>query len=231
MTRLFVAGATGFLGRAIAQQDSAQHEVELVLQARPGSRGRAHLGDDARVCEVDLADEDALVTAMAGCDAVLQLIGTTRARFKEVGDYEAVDYGTTVQLVEAAKRASAGRCHFLHVSSAGAGRAVGEYLKWKRRAEEVAEQSGLDVTITRPSVIGGDKQFPDRKPFEAMGALLRGFSETPLSGWALDLRPMNVQLLALVLLRIARDRAPLGLVKGRGLWSIAKKNDLYPWVR
>ena len=61
--------------------------------------------------------------------------------------------------------------------------------------------------------------------------MLRGFSETPVSGWSLDLRPMNVQLLARVLLRIARDHAPLGVVKGRGLWRIAKENDLYPWVR
>lgn len=229
MTRLFVAGATGFLGRAIAKQDVAQHGVELVLQARPGSAGRARLGDDRRICEVDLADADGLSASFRECDAVLQLIGTTRARFAEGGDYEKVDYGTTVQLVEAAKRAQVG--HFVLVSSAGPERGGGAYLAWKRRAEKAVRDSGLDATITRPSFIGGDAEFPERKSHEALGAFLRGLSETPLSRWTMDYRPMNVQLLALVLLRIARDRAPIGLVKGRSLWRIAKEHNLYPWVR
>lgn len=227
--RLFVAGATGFLGRALAAQDPEEHGVDLVLQARPGSRGRKHLEGDERLREVDLEDRDALEGALRECDAVIQLIGSRKKRFDEIGDYEAVDYGTTATLVGAARRT--GIDHFVMVSSVGAGRPVGAYLKWKKKAEDVVRDSGIAATVTRPGWLGGDKEFPDRAGFEGAGAFLRGFSDTPLSGWALDLRPMNVQLVAKVHLRIVRDREPLGVVKGRGLWRIAKEHDLYPWVR
>jgi NADH dehydrogenase len=227
--RVFVAGATGFLGRAMTELDPAEHGCELVLQVRPGSSSRQRLADDARVVEVSLEDEDALAQAMAGCDSVVQLIGTTRARFADNGDYEAVDYGTTVKLVAAAERA--GVEQFVFLSSVGAGTGLGRYFHFKREAERAVRASAMTSTCLRAPWIGGDKEHPERRSFAAIGAFLRGFADTPLGGPALDLRPMNVVLQARVILHVVREGGPTGVLRGRRMWELAKDNHLYEWTR
>ena len=78
----------------------------------------------------------ALTEGMRGCDAVVQLIGTVKARFAD-GDYDDIDYGTTVALGEAAKAAGVPR--LLLLSSVGAGSARGSYLAVKRKTESWVE--------------------------------------------------------------------------------------------
>ncbi|MFZ9888550.1 MAG: NAD(P)H-binding protein [Myxococcota bacterium] len=225
----FVAGATGFTGRAMAAQDPARHDVELRLQVRPGSRGGHKLEQDRRVVSVDLADRIALEDALLGVDCVVQLIGTVRARFAETGDYEAVDYGTTLRLLDAAKLRQVP--HFLLVSSVGAGHPIGEYLRWKKRTEDAVRQSGLPYTIVRPSYLAGDEMFPERAQLSATSAFLRGFSESMFGGGlAADLRPINIQVLARVLLSLVRDGATRRVLVGRHLWHIAREQRLYDFV-
>src|SRR6478609_12072489 len=115
----FVAGATGYTGKAMFEELSRQ---KTGWTARPHARSAGKL-DGAVVC--DPRDVAALTDGMRGCDAVVQLIGTVRARFDE-GDYDAIDYGTTVALGEAAKAAGVPR--LLLLSSVGAASARGKYL-------------------------------------------------------------------------------------------------------
>src|SRR5688572_27127495 len=141
----FVAGATGYTGRVLVEE-LAQHPT---WKARPHARAPGKFAD-AVVC--DPRDANALAEGMRGCDAVVQMIGTVRKNFDQ-GDYEAIDYGTTVALVEAAKQAGVPR--ILLLSSVGAGSARGRYLAVKRKTEEHVEASGLEHTIFRPSFIAG----------------------------------------------------------------------------
>src|SRR5262249_26305853 len=141
----FVAGATGYTGRALLQEIQKSE-----WKARPHARSAGNL-PGAVVC--DPRDVAALTEGMRGCDAVVQLIGTVRANFAE-GDYDAIDYGTTVALGEAARAAGVPR--LLLLSSVGAGKPRGRYLQVKRKTEEWVERSGLEYTIVRPSFIGGE---------------------------------------------------------------------------
>jgi hypothetical protein len=71
--RVFVAGATGFIGRALVprlQRDG--HSV--VVWARSDTRALALLGADIDVVSV-AAGQEALVTALSRCDAVVNLAG------------------------------------------------------------------------------------------------------------------------------------------------------------
>lgn len=226
----FVAGATGFTGRAVARQDAEAHGVDLKLQVRPGSRGRAALGSDPRVVEVSLDDEDALVSALRGCDAILQLIGTVRARFDDETSYESVDYGTTLKLLAAGQKA--GVRHFVLLSSVGAGLGLGSYLSWKKRTEQAVRESGLGWTIVRPSYLAGDAELTERRELLALSAFLRGLSEAPIGGaLAANLRPINIQVLARVLLHLVRAGPQRRVLLGADLWRIAREEGLYPVVR
>jgi uncharacterized protein YbjT (DUF2867 family) len=226
----FVAGATSFTGRALAAQDAERYGVELRLQVRPHSRARDKLKADPRVFEVDVQDRVSLEDALVGVDCVVQLIGTVRARFAETGDYEAVDYGTTARLIDAAKLR--GAPHFLLLSSVGAGVGVGQYLKWKQRTEALVKGSGLPYTIVRPSYLAGDEQFKERAALPGTSAFLRGFSDSIFGGeLAADIRPINIQLLARVFLHLIAEGPQNRVLRGRHLWRIARDNELYDYVR
>lgn len=111
----FVAGATGFVGRAVVTALVARG-VTTIAHVRPDSRElddwRRKLG--AAGAEVDTSpwDEAALTATLRarGVTHVLCLIGTTRGRAKKdgvVGDiYEVIDVGLTRMRSGAPSRAA-----------------------------------------------------------------------------------------------------------------------------
>jgi len=203
MPTAFVAGATGYTGRALMELFATE---KTEWKPRPHARAAGKL-DGAVVC--DPHDVKALTDGMRGCDAVVQLIGTVRARFAE-GDYDDIDYGTTVALGEAAKAAGVPR--LLLLSSVGAGSARGAYLKAKRKTEEWVEGSGLEYTIVRPSVIGGE----GRRGNQVLGALMSPFP---------SLRGIEVHELARLFLRALerRDQVRNQILEGKSLWKLLRE--------
>jgi hypothetical protein len=71
--RIFLTGATGFLGRALVLL-ARREGHEVVAWVRSRERGRTLLGDQAELV-VDDGGEPALASALARCDAVLNLAG------------------------------------------------------------------------------------------------------------------------------------------------------------
>jgi uncharacterized protein YbjT (DUF2867 family) len=196
----FVAGATGYTGRALMDLFAREKSD---WKPRPHARAAGKLAD-AVVC--DPRDVAKLTEGMRGCDAVVQLIGTVKARFAE-GDYDDIDYGTTVALGQAAK--AAGVARLLLLSSVGASSARGKYLQVKRKTEQWVEQSGLEYTIVRPSFIVGEGRLP---------AQLLGFLTYPIP----SLRGIEVHDLARVFLRALerRDDVKNQILEGRSLWRL-----------
>jgi len=203
---LFVAGATGATGRNVVKQALAR-DVPLIAHVRPKSARTEPARDWPRKATVELADAGALARELRGCTTVLQLIGTMRKRFSTGDTYETSDIGTTRQLVEAAK--TAGVDHLVLLSSMGAGRPVGAYLKAKAEAERLVRESGIPWTIVRPPAFEGEYHHPPA----LLGVLAK---LRPFRG----LRPIHLDQLAAVLLRVAEKRAPLGAVlEGDSLWE------------
>ncbi len=145
---------------------------------------------------------------MRGCDAVVQLIGTVRARFAE-GDYHDIDYGATVALGEAAKAAGVPR--LLLLSSVGAGSARGAYLAVKRKTEAWVQACGLEYTIVRPSFIVGEGR---------RAAQVLGFLTYPIP----SLRGIEVHDLARVFLRALerRDEVRNKILEGSTIWELLR---------
>lgn len=201
---LFVAGATGAVGGALIPL-AGRLGLAVVPQLRPKSAAKlAH----PRAVALELTDAPKLVEALRGCTTVLQLIGTMRKRFSTGDTYEASDIGTTAALVAAAKEA--GVDHFVLLSSVGAGKPVGAYLKAKAKAEALVRGSGLDFTILRPST------FEDREG----GSMPLARRLTKLLGLT-KYQPISLRELAAALLHVAAERGPLGVaLEGGTLWEV-----------
>jgi uncharacterized protein YbjT (DUF2867 family) len=226
LKKAFIAGATGFTGRALALQDARRFGVDVTLQVRDRARAASLLGEDPRMKEVALDDKSALTDALTGMDAVVQLIGTVRAKFDAKTSYETVDYGTTVALVDAARRARVP--HFVLLSSIGAGTGLGAYLSWKKRTENAVINSGIPYTILRPSYLAGDDVMTDRAPATAFSAFLGGMADNPVGAPFALIRPIAIQGLARVILDVVRAGPPKSggvILRGAGLFDRLRDID------
>ena len=145
--RVLVTGGSGFVGKAIVRQlRSSGFEVRVLSRSRDvGQSGVVSL-------RASLFDSEALVRAMAGCDAVIHLVGI----ISEVGSqtFERVHVEGTRCVLAAARVAGVRR--YVHMSAMGARiGAPSRYHQTKVSAEELVRNSGLDWTILRPSLIYG----------------------------------------------------------------------------
>ncbi|HSJ06136.1 MAG TPA: NAD(P)H-binding protein [Longimicrobiales bacterium] len=162
----FVAGATGYTGRALVME-LVRTGVRTVAHVRPDSAAaptwRQRFEAAGATVDVSPWTDEAMCDALGTHrpDVVFALLGTTRARGRAARDagreetYETVDYGLTVMLLRATARCAA-HARFVYLSSIGAGRwGRGAYLEVRKRVEAELRASGLDWTIVRPAIIGG----------------------------------------------------------------------------
>ncbi len=180
MTTAFVAGSTGYTGRALVQALRRQ-DITTVAHVRPGSRSLAEVATtflDAGA-EVDTTpwEPEALTETLrrVNPDLVFACLGTTRKRMKAARragteeDYRTVDYGLTAMLVDACLAAGL-KPRFVYLSAAGVrDGAQGAYYTARADAEEKVRESGLPYTLARPSFISGDDRA-ERRPAERIAA-------------------------------------------------------------
>lgn len=150
--RVFVTGASGFVGSAVvAELASRGHSVVALSH-----RGEVKTAGDVKIVRADLFDSSALADAIAmhGCDAVIHLVGIIMEQPRKGRTFERVHVEGTRSVLEAARRADVRR--YVHMSALGSRpNAISEYHKTKFRAEELVRSSGLDWTIFQPSLIHG----------------------------------------------------------------------------
>ncbi len=151
--RIAVTGATGFIGRRLAQRlAQAGFRVSALARPRPGRALPAASG--LGWIEGDLADRAALRALVAGADAVIHLAGATAAPDRAA--FHAANAEGTARLTEAARDAGAGR--LILVSSLAALRpAVSDYAASKSAGEAAARaaRGTMPLTILRaPAVFG-----------------------------------------------------------------------------
>jgi NADH dehydrogenase len=153
MYRVFVTGATGFVGRAVVQALRADGHSVRCLVRRGSERDLRGLGAIERV-EGDVLVRQGLEDGMAGCQAVLHLVGIIREQPPRGVTFEQVHTQGTINVIEAATAAGVRR--FLQMSALGTRpNARSRYHRTKWAAEEAVRGSGLRWTIFRPSIIYG----------------------------------------------------------------------------
>ena len=153
--RVLLTGATGLLGGELLKLLLAEgHEARCLLRA--GSPNASRLdAERAEIFRGDAANEEDLLRALQGTDALLHVAG--------------IEYAQPV--VEAARRAGVGRV--VVVGSTSVHSSYEFRAGPKLRMERVVRRSGLDCTIVRPSMIYGSEldknvhrllRFLDRSP-------------------------------------------------------------------
>ena len=111
--KLFITGATGFVGSHVARLAAAQG-VELRLLVRPTSQTK-YLPKNAELVTGDLRDVRGFAAALQGCDAVLHVAADYRLWVPDPADMYKANVEGTRELLRAAREAGVPR--FVYTSS------------------------------------------------------------------------------------------------------------------
>src|SRR5512146_843978 len=149
--KVFLTGATGFVGKHMLKRLIDEGHGVRALVRDPGEAAKAGQGG-VEFLPGDVVSGAGLDAAMAGCEAVIHLVGIIAE--KGTNTFEAVHHLGTRKVVEAAKRTGVRR--FIQMSALGVRPdGVAEYQTSKWKGEEEVRHSGIPFCILRPSLIFG----------------------------------------------------------------------------
>jgi NADH dehydrogenase len=153
--RVAITGGTGFVGGHLAKSLAASgHDVVVLARGadnRPWAREILELPRVALV-RAGIGDEQALVRAFDGCDAVAHCAGINR----EIGPqtYEAVHVRGTANVVRGTEAAGVDRLAFVSFLRARPG-CGSPYHESKWAAEELVRASSCEWTVLKPGMMFG----------------------------------------------------------------------------
>jgi NADH dehydrogenase len=204
--RIAIVGGTGFVGGYLLDAlVRAGHDVAALV--RPGSESKLRHSDEVRAVQGDLASENALRDLVEGVDAVIYCVGLLREFPRRGITFEQAQYRGVVDTVTAMREAGVAR--LLLMSAIGVKDSGTRYQSTKYRAEQHAFDSGLDVTVLRPSVIFGDP----RGTMEFATQLYRDMIRPPLPAVefpGVKMSPVFVEDVADAFLEAFEDDATIG---------------------
>lgn len=159
---VFIAGATGYLGRELSTTLlSRGHTVRALV--RRGSEAKVAPG--CLPVRGDALDASTFVDQIAPAETLVHLVGTPNPSPWKEREFLAVDLTSLRASVAAARIANIR--HFVFVSVAQPAPMMKAYLRVRAKCEAVLAESGLDSTIVRPwYVLGPGHYWPTMlKPF------------------------------------------------------------------
>ncbi|MCC7538225.1 MAG: NAD-dependent epimerase/dehydratase family protein [Deltaproteobacteria bacterium] len=185
--KVFVTGATGFLGSHVVQQLKTEgHDVRALARKTSDTRLLREL--DVEIVEGSVSDDRALRRAVEGVDAVVHSAGATKVR--RLQEFEEINGDGTRRLVAAVLDAAPSVRRFVYVSSMAAmGGNDGErpvraddeprpptaYGQSKLSGERhaLAAKDRIPVTVFRPTGIYGPR---DTELFKQFLSIKRGLA-------------------------------------------------------
>ncbi|WP_456434463.1 complex I NDUFA9 subunit family protein [Thermosulfuriphilus sp.] len=188
--KIFVTGGTGFVGRALLKA-LCQKGHSILALVRPGSEKKIIPGVEIALGNV-LDPPAILAERMAGCEAIIHLVGIIREFPGRDITFSALHVRATEHIVSAAHQAGIKR--YLHMASLGTRpEATSAYHQSKWAAEEIVRSSNLEWTIFRPSVIFG----PEDSFVNLLAEMIRKVPLVPIIGdGTYRLQPVAVEVVA-----------------------------------
>lgn len=151
---VLVTGGNGFIGRHLcAELVERGHEVTS-LSRSPDPEG---VPDGAETTIGDVTAYDSIEGAFEGKDAIVNLVALSPLFEPKGGNelHDVIHRGGTENCVQAAEEQDVDR--FVQLSALGADPdGDTHYIRAKGLAEEIVQESALDWTIFRPSVVFGE---------------------------------------------------------------------------
>jgi uncharacterized protein YbjT (DUF2867 family) len=203
-----VLGGTGFVGHAVCEhlvERSGGAGGRIVVPTRRLRHGLALQSlPTVQLVQANVHDDRDLARVLAGCEAVVHLVAILHGSEAE---FERVHVQLPQRVASACKAAGVRRV--VHVSALGVALdAPSRYLRSKAAGEQVWRESGLDVTVLRPSVI-----FGARDRFLNLFAQLQALAPfVPLGGAHARFQPVWVEDVAAAVVRCLDQPATIGQV-------------------
>jgi uncharacterized protein YbjT (DUF2867 family) len=214
---VFIAGATGYLGRHVTPRLLERgHAVRALVRA--GSESNAPPG--AAVVIGDPLDRSTFEKAIAPADTFLQLVGVPRPSPAKAKQFIDIDLRSARESIAAARTARI--AHFVYVSVAQPAPVMQAYQAARHRAEQAVDASGLPHTIIRPwYVLGPGHRWPylllpaywllERLPMTRASALRLGLVTLSEMGAAIvravERPPARQRIVEVPEIRMARGNA------------------------
>ena len=220
--RVWLAGATGLVGRALLAQLLNQPMHIDVLLRRPVKGLPSSFPNSPRLHlhQVDFSRADLAAEGLSAADAAYICLGTTLAVAGSQAAFRAVDFDAVMNVARAARAAGARRCAV--VSALGADPASSVFYN---RVKGEMEQALIDLrferlVIARPSLLDGDRaQLGQAKRSGEAWALRlsRPFLGLIPAKW----RPIQAEVLARALiLALGQDGPALQLLESDQLQTL-----------
>jgi uncharacterized protein YbjT (DUF2867 family) len=153
---IFVAGGTGYIGRALIPSLLARGYRVRAL-ARPASVTRVPAGAEAAVGNA--LDAESVFKALQPGETVVHLVGTPHPNPSKAREFREVDLASVRAAVTAARRAHA--AHFVYISMAQPAPIMRAYIAARAEGERAIREAGLTATVLRPwYVLGPGRRWP-----------------------------------------------------------------------
>lgn len=214
-------GGGGFIGRYAAQQLLARGARVRVAQRRPKLaeflKPLGNLGQ-TQFAAVDVRDAASVARAVAGADAVVNLVGA-------FADMDAVQHLGAANIANAAR--DAGVARLVHVSAIGADvDSPAVYGRSKGAGEAAVRAAMPGATILRPStVFGREDQFINR-----FAGMIRMAPVVPLVAPAAKFQPVYVGDVAMAIAAALANPAAAGQTYELGGPQILSMEQLFRWI-
>ena len=202
MQKVLILGGTGFVGRHVCEKLARQNIRATVVTRRQASASHVQMLPMVDLLEAPKLDGGTLAPLLAGHDAVVNLVAILHG---DETAFEKVHVGLPTELVRACQTSGVRR--IVHISALGArADSASMYQRSKARGEAVLHESGLDVTLLRPSVMFGTED----KFLNTFASLQQFFPVIPLASSQARFQPVWVEDVAGAVLRCLDDRSTIG---------------------
>jgi NADH dehydrogenase len=173
-----IFGGSGFVGRYVVQQLARRDWVIRVAARRPAQaqflKPLGHVGQITPIA-ANIRDDASVAAAVAGSDAVVNLVGVLYSKGRQT--FGAVHVDGAKRIATAARAAGSGR--FVQISALGAdANSNSDYARSKAAGEAVVRDAFPAATVVRPSIVFG----PEDSFFNRFAAMARIAPALPLIG-------------------------------------------------
>lgn len=154
---VWLAGATGLIGRALTAQLLDQRGTQLHLLLRRSAPANLPESERLHTHRIDFSRTDLGAAALPAPAQVFIALGSTMAQAGSQQAFRAVDFDAVLNVARAAKAAGARSCAVVSALGADAQSKV-FYNRVKGEAEQALSALGFErLVLARPSLLSGDR--------------------------------------------------------------------------